>query len=331
MKYNMYFSWNSDYSETEVIGSFQPFSKWFLLVLQDSVDFLKLKFKGLVLKSIKPFFLSMKYLTILLLVLNLFVAYPDDDKDDGGKLDDIEKPKKSDDGGGSTPQNNNDQEDMSFGEWLAYQLLVELIYQAAFHSPQFFFGNATANRYTNYPYHGFTDGFYDSMSDKEYAGNFQFSMARESQNLHSINLFSSVYLGKYVSIDGSVSNYFESIDGINNSLLISDFYLNMNRIRKENFVFRYGLGVKSIFGERSRSGFSYKFGMDIYPLDPISFSAYYNGSFIDFVYYNELNLQVNYYLERFYFYLGFDHFSTDRTLNNQVTINQIKLGSGISF
>lgn len=262
----------------------------------------------------------MKYLILLILIFNIQTAFSDDD---GGKLDDLEKPEKKDSPATDAPDSDDDD---FFGDEFGEQVLMQIAFELIAYSPQLLFGSSTTFNYSLYPYQGFSDGIYEEFSRKKFAGNIELNYGLESPGLQSINLESSFYLGKYVSVDASIFNYLENVNGKISGLTVSDAFLNFNRIRRQTFVLRWGLGIKTLWGDLVNSGFAYQIGFLAYPGDPISFSINYDGSIIGDTYYNGFETQINYHLDRYNFFIGYDHFG-----NYITSINQLKLGTGFSF
>lgn len=139
------------------------------------------------------------------------------------------------------------------------------------------------------------------------------SYFRHSSDLH----------GYQFSVRGSLISYFdlsmqftelseETGSGIDR-LSLRNYFLEYNRFRFSEFVFRWGVGLKTVAGDDSYTGVSTSFSFEVYPGRPVSIYYHYSGASVGSAYVSEHQFRLNYHHERFSGHLGYQNFKADKT------------------
>lgn len=177
--------------------------------------------------------------------------------------------------------------------------------------------------YSDYPYSENSIGTFSSNSKKSHLVISELDYFQHSSNLTGISFNSCLSPYPLFSFQINFSDLKEKLNTRYDHLKIYGIFLNYNRLKNEHIAFYWGLGIKGILGDETYNGFALNTGVDIFPSQPISLSTNLNLGFINSTEVYNFSAKVKYHLERVYFPLGYQKYSTGK-----VSISGWTLGLG---
>ncbi len=124
--------------------------------------------------------------------------------------------------------------------------------------------------------------------------------------------------GYQVTVRGSFATLFElsvesselreEVNGVTDRLQLTNIFLEYNRFRYSQFVFRWGLGWKGVSGDQSDGSAGVSMGAELYPVAPVSLYYHYSGAFINSAYVSEHQFRVNVHFNRYFGHVGYQVF-----------------------
>ncbi|GLB52178.1 hypothetical protein NBRC110019_12170 [Neptunitalea chrysea] len=167
-----------------------------------------------------------------------------------------------------------------------------------------FFGEANWTDLNIYPYYDGVPGEYTGWVETDSLDGFSSDQVYEykkSDLRANLNYFSGGSVNGFqtkidfrpfflVGIDVSYSHWYEDILEDNVELDIFSIMANYYRVRTKYVTGWWGLGYTRIANDVNKGGFAYRAGVDVFPVDPISFRMLFKQSFINETYLNELHV-----------------------------------------
>lgn len=187
--------------------------------------------------------------------------------------------------------------------WIGtYTLLVgspdEFEQSRAFHEP-----------FSRYPYRKPTDGLFAGGDGKPLAFDLGADFFYHDESLTGWEIHARFSPVSFLTLDGKYSRLTEEGLPGSRDLEFGTLLLNFNRIRTNRVVLFWGGGIRGMWGERTRTGFAFDVGMEVYPVRPVSLSATYVGSWFNGVYVPEFTGTVNLHIGRTAVFVGYQNWS----------------------
>lgn len=155
------------------------------------------------------------------------------------------------------------------------------------------------------PYGSNNFGIYDVYAEKTSQVNLSTHYFYHDKNLTGQILNGNIFMTPYLSLEGSFIRLKENLESDSDRLDIYDFYLNYIRLRSSYINWWWGLGIKHIKRDNTYTGFSLNTGMEVFPIDPISFDISFNSGFIKEKVVTEISCSIRFHLDRFYLQTGY--------------------------
>lgn len=251
---------------------------------------------------------------------------------DKGKLEEFENEISDDDKDEESSNKNNDSEsndndyeyDCSDTTWIS--LFVEIMKAGAkvvFDISDPKYDENISNRFNNYPYGKYGPGHFSSLSSKKISFYTSGSYFYENSTLTGFSLQSRFSPSSFLNIDFRYTRLRELINDKTDHLEIFNLHIGHNRIKRQFFDFWYGVGFKQVSREKVNEGFALSAGTNIYFKLPVSLSAKIDLSFINNTNVYDNSLVINYHLNRFKVFMGYQYYGA-----GSVTIQGITTGLG---
>ena len=265
----------------------------------------------------------------------IFLLSYDISGQDTGKLEEFESEISDDDKDEASPNNStNDKDDDTDDEdyeydssdttWISlFVALVKVGAQVVFDISDPKYDKNISNRFNNYPYGKDGPGYFTSLSSKRISFYNSGSYFYESSTLTGFSFQSRFSPSSFLNIDFGYTRLREFINNKTDHLEIIDLHIGHNRIKKQFFDFWYGVGFKQISREQVNDGFAVSAGTNIYFKIPLSISAKIDIGFINDTKVNDNQIVINYHLNRFKVFLGYQYYGAD-----SVTIQGLTTGLG---
>lgn len=204
-------------------------------------------------------------------------------------------------------------------------VFIEIAYQATI---GILFGNMETRYLYAYPYANGSHG--------EYAFPDEDALLKRSQLLLSNTFFASgkEFYGNDITlnfrfipllgIEANHLHFFESTP--NEDLGVSSLMLNYYRVREKYVTAFWGVGASYIGSGVDETGFTYQLGVEVFFNKPFSIDALWKQTLINDTSVDAFTLHANYYVRRFSFHGGYNHYQL-----GSVSINSLGLGVDYRF
>lgn len=182
------------------------------------------------------------------------------------------------------------------------------------------------NQFTPYPYYYDNAGIYGAETGKN------FSIALNSQYFHHTDQLNGFLITANFSplpqlaVQLNYTDLTETLRTRYDHLRLYNLFINYNRIRHERFSFFWGIGLKGIRGDSNINAFAFNSGIELFPIEPVSFSLDYNIGLFPLATVDEFSANVNLHHDRWRFQIGYKNFRAGR-----LNIGGLTMGIGIYF
>jgi hypothetical protein len=182
------------------------------------------------------------------------------------------------------------------------------------------------NQYTPYPYYYHDAGLFGAETEKS------FSIALNSQYFHHSDQLNGFLINAnfaplpQLAFQLNYADLTETLRTRYDHLRLYNFFVNYNRLRYERFTFSWGIGLKGIRGDSKINAFAFTTGIELFPVEPVSFSLQYNVGLFPLATVDEISVDVNLHHDRWRFQIGYKNFRAGR-----LNIGGVTMGIGIYF
>lgn len=222
--------------------------------------------------------------------------------DDDGKLGDFEGEVEDGDDGGSA---GSSEFALFMAEFLV-RVAPELLFYFEGEDSLFYDGKFWTKGYSHFPYETSEVGMYSYDSDKWYSLSLGGGIFYESFDISSFELSGRFMPAAFLGLEFNSVFLYENISGRRQySLTMYDLHLNYQRVRADRFSLWWGAGFRMMIGEKSNGGFSMNLGAACYLTKPISLSGAFRFGWINSVFVDDYDLNINFHIKRAQLYVGY--------------------------
>lgn len=246
-------------------------------------------------------------------------------KKEKGKIEEFEKEidkKKKEEKQKEEPDQDTE-EGSSFFHELVFEILIKPLFVWTFIGPpgddSILDSESFLSRYfTPFPYAVENAGIYSENGQKSFAITLWGHYFYNNSQLQGYGLRSRLAPLPFLSVDLRFTELTEKLESGEDQLQVYDVLVNYYRIRTEHLALWWGIGIKGIYSNKNRLGVALNLGSEIYPFKPISLHVNYNISSVNYHTVNDFLIHLNWHLDRYFIYSGYQRFSTGSALLNGV-------------
>lgn len=184
------------------------------------------------------------------------------------------------------------------------------------------FGRAEATDLNIYPYYQNNAGEYIVYPEKDNDSTIVNTNDYYEYKKSDLKIASNYFVGNGINgvqtrldfrifyllgIEASYNYYYEDLLDSTEHLDMAGLMLNYYRVRTKYVTSWWGIGATRVGGGVDTVGFAYNIGMDVFPIDPVSFHLLWKESFINSSSIDEFQVEAKYHMKRSAFYGGWHY------------------------